>query len=389
MLTGVRLFSIAGISIRVHASWLVIYGLITWTLAVGYFPQAVPHLSTLVSWIDGLVAALLLFVSVLLHELAHSFVAKAHGVSVRGITLHVFGGVSHLDDEPPDPRAEFLIAIAGPLTSFAIAAMLWGIRVAGMARSGSTGAIVGYLMFINLAVGAFNLVPGFPLDGGRLLRAALWKWKGTLEQATYLASRVGALFAIALMVLGLMQVFGGAFANGLWLILIGFFLYGAANASYAQIALREALGNLPVRDVMTTEVVSIPAEATIAELADAFWRHHFTSFPVVDGATVRGIVALRAVREIAPERWRDMRARDVMRPLADDLIGRPDETVYAALRKVSENPLGRIVVLDGDRMVGYLSISDITRRLALRGLSRTPSARRATSSREPPTRRVA
>jgi CBS domain-containing protein len=136
-------------------------------------------------------------------------------------------------------------------------------------------------------------------------------------------------------------------------------------------------------------VVSIPAEATIAELADAFWRHHFTSFPVVDGATVRGIVALRAVREITPDRWTDMKARDVMRPLGDDLRARPDETVYAALRKVSENQLGRIVVLDGDRMVGYLSISDITRRLALRGLGPTPGARRPTSTRGHPTKRVA
>jgi len=191
----VRVLTIRGIPINVHVSWLVIYGLITWTLAVGYFPRALPDLPAAAYWANGLLAAFLLFVSVLLHELSHSFVAMAHGLSVRGITLHVFGGVSHLEDEPPSPRAEFLIAVVGPVTSFAIAAVLWAISASGLVKPAWAHAVVSYLVLVNFAVGIFNLVPGFPLDGGRILRAALWKWKGTLGQATYMASRVGLGFA--------------------------------------------------------------------------------------------------------------------------------------------------------------------------------------------------
>jgi Zn-dependent protease len=181
---AVRVVTIRGIPVNVHVSWLVIYGLITWTLAVGYFPRTLPNLPPVAYWANGLLAAFLLFVSVLLHELSHSLVAIAHGLSVRGITLHVFGGVSHLEDEPPTPRAEFLIAVVGPITSFAIAAVLWAINAAGLVRPAWAQAVVAYLVLVNVVVGIFNLVPGFPLDGGRLLRAALWKWKGTLGQAT-------------------------------------------------------------------------------------------------------------------------------------------------------------------------------------------------------------
>ena len=189
----VRVLTIHGIPINVHVSWLVIYGLITWTLAVGYFPRALPDLPAAAYWANGLLAAFLLFVSVLLHELSHSFVAMAHGLSVRGITLHVFGGVSHLEDEPPSPRAEFLIAVVGPISSFAIAAVLWAINASGLVQPAWAQAVIAYLVLVNVVVGIFNLVPGFPLDGGRLLRAALWKWKGSLGPATYMASHPAAL----------------------------------------------------------------------------------------------------------------------------------------------------------------------------------------------------
>ncbi|HEU5322942.1 MAG TPA: site-2 protease family protein, partial [Methylomirabilota bacterium] len=202
MRATVQIARVAGIPIAIHASWLLVYLLITWTLAVGYFPRALPNLTATTYWVNGLVAALLLFVSVLLHELSHAVVAMAHGLRVRGITLHIFGGVSSLEDEPPGPGAEFQIAVVGPLTSFGIAAALTAVDVAGVVPDGGAAAIVGYLVFVNVAVGLFNLIPGFPLDGGRLLRAALWKWQGTLGRATYLASQVGSGVAFALIALG-------------------------------------------------------------------------------------------------------------------------------------------------------------------------------------------
>lgn len=365
---SLRLLSVRGIPIYIHPSWLAIYALITWTLAVGYFPHALPDVSPLAYWANGLVAALLLFVSVLLHELSHSFVARAHGLSVRGITLHVFGGVSHLEDEPPSPRAELLIAVVGPLTSFGIAAFLWGISMTGIVRAPGVQAIIAYLVSVNLAVGIFNLIPGFPLDGGRILRAALWSWKGTLGRASYIASRVGVGFAFVLMALGLLQIINGAFVGGFWMILIGLFLRSAADTSYAQTALREALARLLVRDVMTREVVSVSPDATIAQLVEDFWSHHFTSFPVVDNGVVQGIANVQQVHKVPRERWAEMRVRELMRPVSEDLIIHPKESVFLALEKASRNALGRLAVLDGSRLVGYLSLKDITHVLALRGL---------------------
>lgn len=364
-----RVFRIRGIPISIHVSWLVIYGLITWTLAVGYFPRTLPGLPAAAYWANGLLAGLLLFVSVLLHELSHSLVALAQGLAVRGITLHVFGGVSHLEDEAPSPRAEFLIAVVGPLTSFAIAAVLWGVAAVGLVGPAWARAVVSYLVLVNLAVGVFNLVPGFPLDGGRLLRAALWAWKGSLGRATYRASRVGVFFAFALMALGFVQIFVGNLVGGFWMLLIGMFLRGAADTSYSQTALREALGRLPVREIMTREVITVAPDATVEQLADHFWAHHVTSFPVVDQGTVRGIASVQQVHEVPREQRMQRQVRALMHPVADDLVVGPGDSVFDALAKATRNKIGRVAVVEDSRLVGYLSLKDITHVLALRGLS--------------------
>ncbi|HXG05224.1 MAG TPA: site-2 protease family protein [Candidatus Binatia bacterium] len=364
---ALRIATIGGIPIHVHASWLLVYALITWTLAVGYFPRALPELGAAAWWVSGLIAALLLFVAVLLHELSHAFVARAHGLRVRGITLHVFGGVSHLEDEPPSPRAEFLIAVVGPLTSLGLAGLLWAVLAAGLVPTGSPAAIVEYLVFVNAAVGVFNLLPGFPLDGGRLLRAGLWRWKGTLARATYLPSRVGTGVAFGLVGLGVLQILAGGLVGGFWLILIGLFLRGAADASYAQLALREALQHLRVRDIMARDVVTVTPEATLEELVEKFWAHHFTSFPVVRDGRVFGIAAVHDLHGVPRERWREARAEEVMRPLGDGLVVAQDDSVVQALQKAAANGLGRLAVLESGRLVGYLSLKDITHVLVLRG----------------------
>lgn len=366
---ALRIASIAGIPIRIHASWLAIYALITWTLAVGYFPQALPELGAAAWWVSGLIAALLLFVAVLLHELSHAFVARAHGLRVRGITLHVFGGVSHLEDEPPSARAEFLIAVVGPLTSLGLAGLLWAVDAAGLVPGGSPEAIVQYLIAVNAAVGVFNLLPGFPLDGGRLLRAVLWRWKGSLGHATYLASRIGTGVAFALVGLGVVQILAGGLVGGFWLILIGLFLRGAAEAGYAQTALREALDHLLVRDIMVRDVVTVAPETSLEELVEKFWTHHVTSFPVVRDARVYGIAAVHDLRGVPRERWGEARAEQVMRPLRDGLVVAQGDSVVRALQKATGNGLGRLAVLESGRLVGYLSLKDITHVLVLRGLA--------------------
>src|SRR5262245_4441075 len=346
------MLSIAGIPLRVHPSWLLIYALLAWTLAVGYFPRSVPDLHVSVYWANALAAALLLFVSVLLHELSHSLVAHAHGVPVREITLHVFGGVSHLGDEPRSPRDEFLVAVVGPLTSFGLAAGLLALSGWEAIPVGSTRAIVLYLAITNAAIGVFNLIPGFPLDGGRLLRSALWRWMGDVHRATLIAARVGDGFAIALVGLGVLQVLNGAIVSGVWLVLLGFFLRGAADAGYSQTALRDALGDLKVRDIMTGHVVTVGGHTTAAELVERFWRYHFTSFPVVDDGRVVGVAAIQDVERVARAQWAWTRAQNVMRPLHAELMVRPDDTVVRALEKASVNRLGRLAVLDDSRLVG-------------------------------------
>jgi Zn-dependent protease len=224
-----QILRVAGIPVRIDASWLLVLALLSWSLAAGYVSRVLPDVTPAWAWLHGATAALMLFASVLLHELAHALVARRHGVRVSGIRLHVFGGVSELESEPPTARAEFLIAAVGPLTSFALAALFYGLgRV--VAGSAWLAALTGYLAVVNLVIGVFNLVPGFPLDGGRLLRAMLWSWSGRLGWATRWASRAGSLFALLLVGLGAIRLVAGELVGGLWFILIGLFLLQAARA---------------------------------------------------------------------------------------------------------------------------------------------------------------
>jgi Zn-dependent protease/CBS domain-containing protein len=369
---SLTLFRIRGIPVRVHVSWLVVYGLIAWSLAVGYFPRVLPDTTALTHWVTGLVAALLLFVSVLLHELSHSLVARRQGLGVSAITLHIFGGVSQLEEEPRSPGEEFWMAIVGPLTSFALALVV-GVAARAAAPVPVLAAILGYLAFVNALVGAFNLVPGFPLDGGRVLRAALWKIKGDLRQATEMASRAGSAVAVLLIVLGVLRGFAGDFLGGLWFVLIGVFLRQAGQASYQQLLLRRTLEPLAVRDVMTRDVVHLAADVPVGRAVDeVFWRHHVSSFPVLAGGRVVGILSIRQLRDLPRERWAGTAVSDVMQRIGDSLTAAPGDDLWAAFQKLSTNGLGRLAVLDGERLVGYLSVKDVLHVLAVSGAS-TPA----------------
>jgi Zn-dependent protease/CBS domain-containing protein len=362
---SLTLFRIRGIPVRVHASWLVVYGLIAWSLAVGYFPRVLPDVPLVTHWVTGLVAALLLFVSVFFHELSHSLVARRQGLGVSAITLHIFGGVSQLEDEPRSPAMEFWMAIVGPLTSFAIAIVA---SLAGRATQSVPvlAAILGYLALVNAIVGAFNLVPGFPLDGGRVLRAALWKLKGDLRLATEMASRVGGAVAILLMILGVLRGFGGDFLGGLWLVLIGLFLRQAGAAGYQEVLMRRALEPLRVRDVMTREVVHVPPEMPVARAVDdVFWRRHVQTIPVVAGDRVVGILGIRQLGALPREQWAETAVGDVMQGIEASLTAAPGDDLWAAFQKLSTNGLGRLAVVEGGRLVGYLSTKDVLHVLAV------------------------
>lgn len=353
------LFRIRGIPVQVHASWLVIYGLIAWTLAVGYFPQTLPALGTATNWVSALLAALLLFVSVFLHELSHSLVALRSGIPVSSITLHVFGGVSQLEREPDRPGTELAIAIVGPLTSFAVAAVI-ALGASVLEPGPVATAIVQYLVVVNVVVGVFNLVPGFPLDGGRVLRAGLWKARGDLAWATRVASQAGGGVGLLLIALGAWRALTGEFLGGLWFVVIGLFLRQAAQASYQQLVIRRALAPRAVREAMTRAVVQVPPHLDLARLVDEFfWAHHVTSFPVVDAGRVRGIVSVHDLGRVPRDRWATTRVEELMVPLTDELVTSPHDSLWQALEKVSRNGVGRVAVVEDGRLAGYLSVKDV------------------------------
>jgi Zn-dependent protease len=308
-----ELFRVRGIPVRIDVGWLLIFGLIAWSLAAGYFPHVLPSQSPAAYWAQGAAAALLLFVSVLLHELAHALVALRHGVPVGGITLHLFGGVSQLEREPETPRAELLIAVVGPLTSFAVAG-----ATAGLGRLLTTPAwvvaLTGYLAAVNLVVGVFNLVPAFPLDGGRILRAALWAWSGSADRATRVASRVGSMAALLMLVVGVVRAFAGDVLGGLWLALIGLFLYRAARASQELLHVRACLEALRVGQVMRTGPAAVEearrelapgSPAPVVAPLDSAWHAFLTMaragqprVPVVEGGALIGVVTQRDLHDL-------------------------------------------------------------------------------------------
>jgi Zn-dependent protease/CBS domain-containing protein len=362
---AITLFHVRGIPVRVHGSWLVIFGLIAWSLAVGYFPRVLPDAPVAAHWVTGFVAALLLFVAVFLHELSHALVARRHGLGVSAITLHVFGGVSQLEEEPASPKVEILMALAGPVVSFAIA----GLAYAGALLAAAMPflqAVLAYLAFVNGIVGVFNLVPGFPLDGGRVLRAVLWRIRGDLESATQTATRAGTIVATFLVVLGVVRAVGGDFLGGLWSLLIGLFLRQAASGSYAQLTLRRTLEPFAVRDVMARDVVTLGPELSLERAVDEIlWKHRVSSFPVLAGARVAGIVSLEQLREVPRERWAETTVEAVMLRIGPSLTIAPGASLWDAFQKLANNGLGRLAVMDGERLVGYVSVKDVVHVLTI------------------------
>ncbi len=308
-----RLFRIAGIDIGVHYTWLFIFVIISWSLAVGFFPQ---EWSAAIRWTLGVVAALGLFVSVLLHELAHSLVAKARGMKVGSITLFIFGGVSNLEDEPEKPRTEFFMAIVGPLTSLVLGGIFWGLAVVISGSSIAFGdllnvavfnnpavSIIGYLAWINTLLAVFNMIPGFPLDGGRVLRSIIWSATKSLKKATNIAATVGRLIGWIFIIFGVAQVFGyqwwifGGFFSGIWMAFIGWFLSSAADASRRELTLREHLSGIKVKDVMNTQPGGIDPETTVEQVVENIFRKlHGRAVPVCRDDKLQGIVTIDDVK---------------------------------------------------------------------------------------------
>jgi Zn-dependent protease len=366
-----QVFRVAGIPVRIDASWLVIFALISWSLASGYFPHVLPNLSTGAAWVHAVTAAVLLFLSVFLHELSHALVAVQQGVRVSGIRLHVFGGVSELESEPATPRAEFLIAVVGPLTSFVIAALCYGLGRA-LADVSWLTALTGYLAVVNLVVALFNLVPGFPLDGGRLLRAMLWWWSGRLGWATRWASRAGLAFAVGLIALGALRALTGELVGGLWFVLIGLFLQQAARSGDDMAHVHEGLARLRVIDVMTPRSATVDPATPLSAMASAEASGH-AALPVVRDERLIGFLPWR---RLAERNGNGGTVADAMVPIGPEDIVAPEASAWMAFLKTGRNRAGRVAVVDGGRLLGTVTHRDLRHAAAIERL-RAVGGRRA------------
>lgn len=366
---GFRLGKILGFEINVDWSWLLIFFLVVYTLSVGYFPRFYPQFGITTNWIVGILAAVLLFVSVLVHELSHSVVSRHYGTEIKGITLFLFGGMSQAADEPKSAREEFWMAIVGPLTSFALAMVFYVLGGLGAATNWPTPAIavLGYLALINLVLGIFNMVPGFPLDGGRVLRSIIWGATGSVNKATRYASYSGQAFGYLLIAFGFINVLSGGLINGLWLAFIGWFLAGAARQSYEQMEVRQALSGISVERVMTTDVPVIPAEMRIREFVDdQLLRHDYSCYPVMRGDTVVGVVGAEEVRTVPSDRWDMVSVGEIVQETNSAYQISADDDVWDALTKLTSENACRLLVMEDNRLKGTLGRDSVYRLLRTR-----------------------
>lgn len=360
-----RLGHIAGIEIGIHYTWLFTFALVSWSLAQGFFPQSYPGWNPATYWITGVLAALLLFASVLLHELAHSLVAQARGLPVRSITLFIFGGVSNLEEEPQKPKIEFVMAIAGPLSSLVLAGLFWVLWQFIANQDSPLAAILGYLALINAILAAFNLLPGFPLDGGRVLRSIIWGSTGDLVKATNIAATVGRFFGWGMIALGLVRLLAGDIVGGLWLAFIGWFLSTVAAASRRDVTLREHLSGARVSDVMEPEPEAISPQTPVEQVVMVMFRqHHRRAVPISQGDRLEGIVTAADIRELPQEEWARTPVERIMTrgPLYSVS---PEDDLNSAMRLIARHDVNQVLVLNQGKLVGTLSRGDIIRHLQL------------------------
>ncbi len=350
---------ILGIPIGLDYSWFLIFALLTWMLAGSYYPAEFGTWPPWLYWVTGAFTAVLFFVSVLLHELGHSVVALRYKIPVRSITLFIFGGVARIGAEPPSPTAEFYIALAGPAVSLALAVLFWAIKPVVAAVEPLWG-LAKYLAYINFALAFFNLIPGFPLDGGRVFRAVVWALTKNLRRATLTAAGVGRFFGFLFILLGVWQVLSGNLGGGLWIAFIGWFLDSSASAQIQQVTFQGALAGHTVSQAMSTGCAAVPVDLTLQQLVD---EHILTSgrrcYLVNRGEETLGLMTLHRVKGVARDRWAETTAAQVMLPIGELKRIDPDTDLWAALQMMDRDGVNQLPVMVGQHVAGMLSREDV------------------------------
>ena len=366
---SVKLGRIMGIPVRIHYTMWLVFILIAWSLASGYMPSQYPGLGVVTYWAIGIASAIVLFASVLVHELSHSYIAKKNGLPIGRITLFFFGGVSEMIEEPQDPGLEVRMAAAGPLMSFLIAGVLGGLwYLGGLVKAPvAVTATLGYGALINAVLGVFNLLPAFPLDGGRVFRGSIWKRSKNLIGATRTATRVSEGISLLMMVGGFVSIIFGDFVDGIWIIFLGWFIRSGAETSLRQTLIGEALAGVTVADIMTRDVMTVPGNITVKQLvSNYFLVHHHGGYPVVEDGQVLGIVTMRCVRSIPKERRGTVTVKEAMIPCERAVTVSASASALDAMNIMARQNVGRLLILEGSRLLGIVTRGDLMRTIRTR-----------------------
>ena len=365
----IRLFSIFGFEINVDMSWIVIAVLITWSLAKGVFPLFYEGLSSGVYWIMGAVGALGLFASIVFHELCHSLAARRFGLPMKGITLFIFGGVAEMEDEPPSAKAEFFMAIAGPISSVFLGFFFWGVLILGRSFSLPVSVLIifSYLRIINIVLALFNMLPAYPLDGGRVFRSVLWAAKGNMLWATKVASAVGTGFGLALVAVGIFSVFTGGIIAGIWWVLIGLFIRGASRMSYESVLVRGALANEPVKRFVEANPVTVPAYTTVDRMIENYiYKYNINLYPVVGNCKLK-CVSVDDVKRVPRRDWTSHSVDEYAKPCSSDNSVLDSENAMKALTVMNRTGNTSImVVTPNGELVGTVNQKDLMRFMTLK-----------------------
>ena len=367
--SSIKLFKVFGIEIRLDYSWFIIFALFAYYFGFIYFPSVLPGLNKGLLILITIVTVILLFTSVLIHEMSHSLVARRRGTSVKRITLFIFGGMAQIEKEPETPYSEFIMAIAGPAASF-VMGIIFGVVWIFTVNIAPVREPVKYLAIINIMLGVFNMLPGYPLDGGRVLRSIVWRVTGNLKRSTFIASTVGRVIGFMIIAVGIFFIFMGNFLNGIWLAFIGWFIQSSAKMGYRQLIFETSIKGIKVRDVMNENIVNVTKDITIQDLVDDyFMKYRFGRFPVIeDEKTQRfiGVISLHDIKGVSKEEWPKVKIGDIVKSVSESEKVDMSMEISDAIKRMGKNDLGHLAVISGDKLRGIITKSDVMRFIKIR-----------------------
>lgn len=364
-----KLFTILGFRVSLDFSWFLLAILIVWSLADVYFPGVIMNLRPETAWLLGIGGALGLFFSIIFHEFSHALVARRFNIPIAGITLFIFGGVAEMEEEPPSAKSEFLMAIAGPIASYVLAVLFYVVTIAlpEATAAAPLAAVFFYLALINMVLATFNLLPAFPLDGGRVYRAAVWWWTGDLQKATGMAAMTGRILGSVLVALGVLSFISGSFVAGMWQALIGLFIIGAARSSEVQMVLQTQLQDIPVSQIMVAGPVAVPADTPVNDMIEQyFYQYSHKVFPVVRNDTLLGCVRLNDIGQIPLEERNRLTAGHILSRDSLERTVTPESSVLDALDVMRKHNTTRLMVTRNRDLKGMLTMRDIMNYVTIR-----------------------